>query len=304
LKFGQHSKQNRKSNIKDECLEKQYAITKNDLQNIKAYLNGKTNNSHTEYVSTEKSHFPSSNFNNDDRMNRIKEKQNKEKNALSQKNDYDIISKRYDMYRTDRNFASCIGNDFSKSNKYTPSWFANSRDEMRESTNFNNVEPQNYDFNSVPKQSFHQHNQYVNPPTNYNGYLDYNTTLKNDPNSLDSIINELDNYQSKFSSRYPKEKPTDIDRAFELTCNNNKEQESHYKNMPLMNNSPFNRDINVDTFMRFGETPMRSGKSLGYPSAFEHSFNFVASDVQNPYDCQIDRGNSTRLSNKTIARNY
>lgn len=294
----------RENNIDPSLLEKEFAITKSDLNKIKAYMKGdkeKYSNSHTDMIDYSKAQFPSDEFKKDPRMDRIKAKQKRENDASEQRHDYGIISKSYDMYRNDRPFASASGNDFSKSSFHPNDWFKSSRDEMVERDLQN-------DFLSSGKSSFSENNTYVNPRSSYNGYLDSHTTISNNSHTIDEILGKIDSYK-KNSEYIPKrENPMDIN--YNLNIKSRRSTENNYKPLPFMSNSnlvdaPPNggiRDMDVDSDMRFGITPMRAGKSLGYPSVMEHSFSYITPDIQDPNHVVSDRGIASRGFNKETAR--
>lgn len=68
--------------------------------------------------------------------------------------------------------------------------------------------------------------------------------------------------------------------------------------MPFMNNNL--RDINVENYMYNNFEGSQSKKSLGFPSTFEHGFQYLNNDYQ-PFNLE-NRAISTRLENKTIAK--
>jgi hypothetical protein len=274
----------KENNIHSDVLDKQFSISQHDLIKIKNYLKNKKKdtNIHSDLVDPYNASFPSDEFKKDKRMDRIKIKQQKEIDAKEQRHDYNVISKSYDMYRNDRSFSSASGNDFSK-NKINPnSWLEtkNSKDELNE------------EFNIVPKKSFAKTNTYINPPTIYNSYLSDNTTIDNDKNTLDNIIGQLDSYSNR-DKKYDK-------------WSKKVENEQFYKPVPFMgNNSRTNElDVDVDTNMRFGMTPFRGGKSLGYKSVAEHSFSYISPDIQDPDHVVMDRGIPSRNNNKQTTRPF
>ncbi len=301
----------KENGIDTSLLKREFAITEIDISKIKAYQKGdksKYSNCHTDMVDFSKAQFPSSELKKDPRLERIKAKQRKETEASEQRHDYGIISKSYDMYRNDRPFASASGNDFSKSDFHPDEWFKSSRDEM--------VEPDSqYDLRH--NSAFSNSNTYVNPRSSYNGYLDNKTVVNSDKHTLDDIIGKLDTY-TKQSEKIPKrENWMDVDYKVTMpNCNSNKSvsRENNYQPVPLKQASIGNfnnqmnqndnktRDMDVDTYMKFGETPMRAGKSLGYPSVLEHSFSYISSDIQDPNHIVMDRGIPSRVFNKDIAR--
>jgi hypothetical protein len=63
-----------------------------------------------------------------------------------------------------------------------------------------------------------------------------------------------------------------------------------------------NKDIEVDTYIRFGTTtPPWAAKLLCYKSTAEHSFSFIDSDIQNPDYVIMDRWIPSRSFNKETA---
>ena len=286
----------KQNNIEIEFLDKEFSIRKNDLLKIKAFMKSDKKNyadSHTDIVDMSSASFPSSELQKDPRMERIKAKQKKETEASEQRHDYGIISKSYDMYRNDRPFASAYGNDFSKSDFNPNNWFKNSKDEM------SNLDQDKYFDNNT--NSFNQTNTYVNPRSLNNGYIGPATTINSNSHTIDDIIEKMNmpsfntNYQnssnySNYSNKYKKE------------------HENTYRSIPLMSsnsnlisndvNNNYAKDIDVDSYMRMGTTPLRAGKSLGYPSVMEHSFSYISSDIQDPSHVVMDRGIPSRTFNK------
>lgn len=281
----------KENNIEIDFLDKEFAITKTDISKIKAYIKGDKNNyinAHSDIVDMSKATFPSSELKKDPRLERIKTKQKKETDANEQRHDYGIISKSYDMYRDDRPFASASGNDFSKSDFHPDQWLQNSRNDIM-------------DENIVKSQkSFYDSNTYVNPRSSYNSYLDRNTTIKQDSHTINEIIGKLDTY-TKSAERIPKR-----DSDWGVNLNGKTECENNYRALPLMSSNSNlinnNLDIDVDSHMRFGNTPLRAGKSLGYPSVLEHAFSYISSDIQDPNHVVMDRGVPSRAFNKETAR--
>lgn len=292
IEYMNKKKYYKENGIQSDVLDQQYSISKNDITRIKNYLRGEkdiTNNEiHRDFIDPTKSSFPSNEFKKDVRMDRIKAKQQKEHDAKEQRHDYSVISKSYDMYRSDRPFASALGNDFTKSQFDPNSWLKNSKDEITE--NYNVKEK------SKLKKSFSQTNTYINPRSAYNGYLENNTIINENDNkhTIDEIIGRLDSYADK-------------DKKYNR-FSNKKENENNYQAIPFMKNGEngvtnnLSHDIDVDTMMRFGTTPLRAGKSLGYKNVAEHSFSYITPDIQNPDHHVMDRGLSSRAFNKEFAR--
>lgn len=61
-------------------------------------------------------------------------------------------------------------------------------------------------------------------------------------------------------------------------------------------------DIDVDTYVRFGTTPSRGAKSIGYPNPADHYFNFIDDSFQHPDNVVNSRGVDARAANKKSAR--
>lgn len=102
--------------INNESLQKEFNIDKNDITKIKNYFQGKrlkkNQNSHSDMIQPITNGFPSEELKHDSRLDKIKKKQQRDKEANEQKDNYDGMSRGYDMYRNDRKFASAYGDDF------------------------------------------------------------------------------------------------------------------------------------------------------------------------------------------------
>lgn len=290
LEYIKKKKYYKENGIQSEVLDQQYAITKSDIARIRDYIKGENNKvsdeSHRDFIDPSKASFPSSEFKKDARLERIKAKQQREHEASEQRHDYGVISKSYDMYRTDRPFASASGNDFKKSDFNPNNWLKNSKDEVMK------------EYDSPPKRSFSKTNTYVNPKSSYNSYLSNDTTIDNSDtkHTIDEIIGDLNSYSQR-------------DRNYER-YSRKKENENNYQAVPFMKSGEngvadnLSRDIDVDTMMRFGTTPLRAGKSLGYKNVAEHSFSYISPDIQNPDHHVMDRGIPSRAFNKEVARPF
>jgi hypothetical protein len=300
----------KENDIESHSLEREFNISKNDISKIRSYARGdtfKSDSSHDEFIDPTKSVFPSSKLKHDARFDRIANKQKQNKDALIKKNNFGLMSKGYDMYRNDRPFSSSFGDDFRKSEFHPEQWFDEDvnderhqkvSDDFMKDTQFNQG-------NSVSQNdSFHENNSYVHPKSLYNGPLRQDSYMKNDPNSVKNIIGKMDSYRERVSgnSMY-NERQTDQDRFMVNNKHVDKEQENSYMAVPFMEGKSA-RDMDIDTYMRFGSTPSRGSKSLGYPNPVDHYFDFVDDDVQNPNNVVMDRGVPSRSYNKTTARPF
>ena len=307
----------RDNGIEMHQLEKEFNITDKDSMRIRAYFRGDNKNynntKHQDLIDPIEADFPSSKFKKDARLDRIKKKQVMEEEASNQRKNYGLMNRGYDMYRSDRPFASAYGDDFKKSEFHPKQWFEESnRDEFDSHSNewFQNSRDANNDWNphvardNKPKKSFSKSNTYTNPRSKYNGYLPNESSISHDPHSIDSIIGELDSYAHKVNSPYGRLNEMDLDHKVVLpngNCSNRRETENNYRSVPYMSGVG-NRDIDVDTFVRFGTTPSRGSKSLGYPNPIEHHFDYISDDIQNPDHVVNERGLPSRMFNKETAR--
>ena len=109
-------------------LEKQYMITKTDLETIKKYITNKNNNNNHDnyqdnnnddnFIECKVSQFPSTQI-KDHRLNRINQKIKRDKDASLQKHNIENLKNTYDMYS--RNFSSTTSCDFNNefANEFT-----------------------------------------------------------------------------------------------------------------------------------------------------------------------------------------
>lgn len=266
-------------------IEKEYDITERDMMKIRAYMRGdkkqNNNSTYSDMIDPSEADFPSSKFKKDARLDRIKKKQKTEESAQTQRHNYGLINRGYDMYRNDRPFASACGDDF-KGNFHPNEWFnKNSRHD-----DYNNPHIAQVQQN---RKSFARTNTYVNPKSRNNGYLQNEAIIENDPHSIDAIIGNLDSYRTR------------VDSSYDNYRGGKREVENVYREVPYRM-TPKERDIEVDTYVRFGSTPSRNGKSLGYPNPMEHYFDYISGDIQHPDHVVNRRGAPSRLLNKETAR--
>jgi hypothetical protein len=98
-------------------LEQQYQITEYDKKVINKFMRGKKQPyKNGDFVNPSGQQFPSSEFGQDARFDRLKNKVKKDNDAQFQRHNNSILKQGYDMYRSDRNFSSMMGDDMS--NKY------------------------------------------------------------------------------------------------------------------------------------------------------------------------------------------
>jgi hypothetical protein len=263
--------------IRDDLLEKEYNIDKNDIKNIQQYLMGRKiqkKSLHTDYVDNSANQFPSEKLLKDPRLDKIKKKQQRDRDAGTQRHNYDFISKGYDMYRDDRQFASAMGNDF-KSNFNPSVWFEQSRNTQE--LEYDDANPNVAQVVDM-RRRFANTNVYKNtkPAIRYKNYMPRgnNTDLNDESYSLDSIINKLDNYHENVSWDLRKQNKASI------------------------------RDVEMENYLAFGDQPSigKGKKSIGYPNPVENHFSYISDDIQNPDHVVFERGMPSRLFNKDVAR--
>jgi hypothetical protein len=316
LKKKKHHKEH---NINDDLIEKEYNISKRDIEKIKMYFESKknkkkmfdnTNTYHTDYVDTQGQKFPSMTEQKDKRLKRIEDKQRRDREANQQRQNYDIISRGFDMYRDDRKFASAGGNDFKS--RFDPEvWFENSRDQNELESDDEN--PNVSQVTDMRRRYANTH-VYKNEPPKIR-YKDYMTRGCNEglsqnnpgePYSLDSIIGNLQSYKQNTYRTYDQKNAIDTVTGTVVPhngCNDKRDMENNYKPMPYMNGSSL-RDVDVENHLAYGTGQVRAKKSRGYPNWVEHQFQYISNDIQKPEHSVWDPGMPTRMHNKDVARKY
>lgn len=302
---------NKQHDIDDDLLEKTYSIDKKDINTIKLYFANKkaTKSDHTDFIDTRGQVFPSMLEPKDKRLDKIKEKQQRDREASEQRTNYDIVSKKYDMYRDDRKFASAGGSDFKS--RFNPNvWFDDGRNvEEIESEDVNPNVAQVVDM----RQRFSCTNVYKNekPKIRYQDYMtrgcnqDLAKNKSGEDYSLDSIIGKLDSYAYDIDRTYEKKSEMDLNSKSvipSINCNNKRDVENNYQSVPFMNGEL--RDINTENYLAYGSGQVRAKKSRGYPNPAENYFSYISDDIQKPEHVVFERGMPSRLFNKDIPKKY
>lgn len=298
-----------KNGIEADDLEKEYDITKKDMMRIRSHLRGDkkmyNERQHEDYIDPSLAEFPSAEFKKDPRFDRIKIKQKRDSDAQNQRHNYGIISKGYDMYKNDRSFAPASGNNDFRKGGFHPSEWMNEKSEKSDSEDDWNENVAKFVQSKSTSRSFHKGNTYENPRSKYNGYLSDRSLVNHDKYSVDAMIGKLDSYRHKTSGSFRNTNDMDYEHKRVLPngrCNEKREYENNYQAVPHMEAGSLSRDIDVDTYMRFGTTPSRAGKSLGYPNPVEHYFDYISDDIQQPDHTVFERGIPSRAFNKDVAR--
>ncbi len=284
----------KQNNISEDDLEINYNITKRDIARIKAYLRGdnRTYNKacFSDFVDPTQGNFPSQKFEKDPRFDRLKRKQERDREAVEQRKNYGIISRGYDMYREDRQFASAFGDDFCSKTDPNKEWKENP-----------NIAPSQCNYDSMARRNTYDvntpivENQFTQPKSKFNGYIPYDGIINEDPNSLDNIINNLSGYTKTVSRVMNKPEYNGAIGKFRESENNRFDSEPQRTQIS---------DVDIETYCKFGQTPSRAGKSLGYPNPVEHYFDYISDDMQRPEHVVSNRPVDTRHLNKKVARPF
>lgn len=312
-------------------LDREFNISEQDKMTIRAFLRKDKKLyeyiKHTDLIDPTNQEFPSSkwcDFKKDPHFERLMKKQQRDKDAQKHRHNYGNISRRYDMYRDDRPFASALGNDFTASDFHPNQWIDEQPAKAKWKGNDKPSNPfwlqeskevaKNEDWNPYrveeinKKRQFSTFGTYENDPPNirFNDYLPWgnNSELKSSAYSLDSIIGEIDSYRNKVNQKYQQENNMDLDMKIVTpsnNCNDLRESENIYQPVPYMGGNT-DRDLDVDNYIRFGSTPSRGAKSLGYPNPVDHYFQFISNDIQIPEHTVFERPQPTRTFNKVTAR--
>jgi hypothetical protein len=285
-----------------EIMQKEFAITKNDIKNIKLYIQGKPlccdNDFCHDMISTKGQKFPSHEL-RDERMKRLQNKQQKDKDAMTQRGNYTTISSNYDMYESNFSSPASDGfvintewNDIKNITEYNPNI---AKRVIRKGTGCF-AESNTYDQN--PKSMLHTNikTKHVSPSISFNNPLSFsnNNKLKEGDYSVDSMFSQLDTYKKRPGINnfiYRKDQSDYVDKYLPM---------AGYNKNTYMNKG--GKNIDMETEIKFGQGTMRGGKSLGYPTTIEHSFDYISKDIQHPDHVVSERPQSTRLLNKDFAR--
>jgi hypothetical protein len=295
---------NKKNGVEDKFLERQYSIDGNDIQKIKKFLEYKKAEHDPsiifkDQIDTRGGTFPSMTQQHDKRLDRIKEKQRRDKEANEQRFNYDILTRGYDMYRGDRNFASATGNDFKS--QFNPNVWMNSTCE----DNSDDINPNEAQIVDNKRRYANTHvYKHVEPKIDYRNYQNPVQNFNNENYSLDSIIGNLDSYRNKVQRVY--EPKSEMDHITKVVlpgnnCKDKRETVNNYQSVPFMN-GPL-RDVNAENFLAHSSSQVKSKKSQGYPNPVEHYFSYISNDIQNPNHVVFERGMPSRMWNKDVAKN-
>ena len=304
----------KKNNIESKILEREYQITKKDKEIINAYLNRNkalqqdlSKELHCEFIKLppKKQELTSKQLMaSDPRFQRLKNKLAKEKAAQNIKEDISNLSRNYDLF-ANTGYAS-MGGDFAIETREdndidqvyispldkVPTINNNSRNMQYNNKYFidDNIDP----LLKKHKQSNIQYNQMA-----YD--LQYNSYQKHQP-SLDNISENLNKYQTKINRSiddYNSDKYYNNNVLNNNPCKRDQEM-NMYKYVPELTGGEL-RDINIENYVKYG-VPTSKNKSIGREEPFEHYFQYIDPDIQDPDHVCFDRPQMSRLSNKQSVR--
>lgn len=298
-------------------VEKEYSITKDDLQKIKMFLGGDKsiyhpkNNVLNKEFKTQKQYFPSIKFRDNDKRMKIFNFKNQKMNKPINRGMFAPDTPSDDFYDdpTDKIISS---------SKYGPT-IMDGRDfrsdyledqPMSKRTYFdppNTDKPKSYGF------------------SNYPPILDYKVPIYNEPldtvrncykegihkTNVNDIIGKLDTYTTNLSPTYSSNSEMDNNTKIVIpnVASNGKKclDISSYKPVPYMGYGrgapPETED---ETELMLG-MPSKTSKSYGYRNPHEHYFDYISDDMQIPEHTVLPfprGGLSTRLDNHETARVY
>jgi hypothetical protein len=285
------------NNINCDEIEKQYQITKKDLETINIYNNNgrqftqktvKNYDEDNDLIDFAKSKFEMTNM-YDPRLERINEKVKRERDASKHKYNTTNLQRNYDMYS--RDFSSTTSKDFS--NEFN---LDNIRDEMSAPLQ-KEYEP-NSNFNTHELISPASKHQYNNPPTiQRDQRLPYQRTNQTDTN-IGSGYSKT--YRVAETPYVQKCNTFDVDNKITIPANNCRKNDLNmlYNEFNTFGNT---KNIDYENYVKYGY-PTSKAKSLGFENPSDHFFQFIDPDIQDPRHVVSDRPILTRLDNKTTAR--
>jgi hypothetical protein len=243
-------------------------------------------------VECKKSKFPTQNM-YDPRIERINEKMRREKEATKYRGNTANMQKSYDMYS--RDFSSANSRDFEGEF---------SLDNIKEEINNVNggVYEANSNFNTHELVSPPTPHQYNSPPNiQYNQQLHYqrtDTRAKRD-NIQNTLGQGYTSYRKPELPRFERQNVIDLDHKVNIVSNNCRKTDLNilYEGVSELNNAPL-KNIDLENYVKYGY-PTSKARSLGYENPFEHQFQYIDDDIQNPDHVVFDRPMASRLENKT-----
>jgi len=279
---------NKKNNIENDTIERQYQITDYDIKTINDFIktgviasNNLENHLNCEFIEipNEKQKFGSEELMNDYRFQRLKNKYNADNNANVARENISNLSRNYNDFITDykcpdnQQINQTKINQNSRYQTYSNPYLLNKEKptDVKESWNIN-------------KPSKIQLNQVVYD-NQYNSYQEHLP-------SLDNILDKTKKYKQKLNLTNDYLKPSDYEDLNRLNLsmiNNCREEDRNTLN------------INVENYIKYGN-PTSKAKSLGFDNPIEHFFSYIDDSIQDPDHVCFDRPQLTRNMNRKSFR--
>lgn len=279
-------------------LEQEYMITDNDRRTVITFLNGdqdiynftkaKQSTIGMETVAPTKNFFPSSKFKPDKRLEKMKEKQKRDREAIRQRNNYGNMSESSNI--TNLKFSTQTGDDDhlyksqrqSINDAYDAPLFLDSKYSEQENKYRINYKPDKLTEQHIPSTiQYKQTKHYEKPINKHNKSNDY---LPHDTN-VNKIIGNLDTYVDHTNTIYHQNLEMDTDqKVIKPALNTNGKcnlNTSRYQPIPYMGTKAGLKDINIANSLQCG-LPSRGSKSYGYKNPSEHYFDYIDGDIQKP----------------------
>jgi hypothetical protein len=291
---------NKKNNIEDDTIERQYQITDFDIKTINDFIKtGAIASKNLESqlfcefieIPKEKQKFASEELLNDYRFQRLKKKYDADSKANIARENISNLSRNYGNFITDYN---CPDNQQINQTKTNKSIKANQSTKINQNSRYqtysnpyilNKETPTNVKepWNSN-KPSRIQLNQVVYD-NQYNSYQEHSP-------SLDNILDKTKKYKQKVDATNDYIKPSDYEDLNRL-------------NLSMMNNCKQDDtgmlNINVENYIKYGN-PSSKAKSLGFENPVEHFFSYIDDSIQDPDHVCFDRPQLTRNMNRKSFR--
>jgi hypothetical protein len=265
-------------NIEPEIsLTKEYRITSEDKKILIAFIKSdkdiynanraKQSKINLEIVDGSNQYFPSSKFKKDPRLEKIKEKQKRDKDSIKQRHNYN----NYDNYA----FSTPTIDDNYKAERndaFDTPVFLDSRD-----FNFDSQQGHNYKPDKITKQHTQPKLQYKQ--TQPFEKLNSGKQCIPHDDTVDKIIGDLDTYSNHVNTIYQDTKHINTNQKVDQ--NKSYINTARYQPIPYLGSKAGLRDINMESNIQCGYTT--TGKrSYGYEASAEHSFDYINPDLQKP----------------------
>jgi hypothetical protein len=313
-------------------LETEFGITSEDKRRLKAYLKGdndiynhKTQERFMDEALVTK--FPSSEFKNDPRFERLQKKMQRDRDAVQQKNNFNLDN---DLFRgNDLGFVDNYGHENSNNKGTLPAYTAFGSDDCE--NNFGIPEPKyvpsdsrmknKYDVSknkTNDKRFYSSANRVQDKPVNWSKTsfrdqydfdvsppeIQYNNRLYPNKNKsrnqlphkseVTGIIGELDSYANKVDKIYQHSSEMDTNLKIVIPNMNSNEKRctaTRYQAIPFMGRGDGIRNIDIESSMRSGKQDnltTSSKKSHGFTNPAEHYFDYISNDIQLPEHTVMD----------------